>query len=413
VVVAKRLSPAIYLPALSRRLFATLPRYLLSNQGTEYENFDSVAEWTVDQVTAEDNATAGEFRSGTGSIKLTTGVGAYARIRKQIALPNNKPRAKVMVYLYAADIANINRISYMFSDNAYANYIDAVFVPSERTFRPGWNTLEENPDKWSLVGSASATYTRFRITLTPNAGTTCTMSVDSLVAGQVGAPAVCLSFDDADDSVYDEGYAYMKTKRARGTFYINTALPGTAGQVTWAQLQEMDAAGWAMGNHSNAVTDLTTLTEAQVETALLDAQTTLESNSLTKASTHVAYPSDGWNATVDKAMGDASMLTGRRVQAAGGRGAAIDANFDNKTIMHLDVYIEEATTLASITAQIDNALTYKRVIYIMTHGIGVGQISVANFRAMIDYAVQRKVPFVTIKDIWDSLSGPVTVPMLG
>ena len=51
----------------------------------------------------------------------------------------------------------------------------------------------------------------------------------------------------------------MSAHNVRGTGYIPTNLVGSTGQATWAQLQQMFAAGWTIGNQTMSNVDLTTL----------------------------------------------------------------------------------------------------------------------------------------------------------
>lgn len=65
-----------------------------------------------------------------------------------------------------------------------------------------------------------------------------------------------LMFDDGLDSVYNLAFPIMKERGIPGTFYVTTEKIGTAGYCTWEQLQEMQEAGWTIGNHTNNHVDL-------------------------------------------------------------------------------------------------------------------------------------------------------------
>lgn len=394
-------------------VYTVLPQYLLTDQGEEWGDFLDASDWTQELGTIAKNTTAGEFRVGAASITLTSQVGAAGRMYRDFTskvFNTARPRCKLTVYLYAADIDNIDRISFLIGKSNYSNYMERAFVYTDHKFHVGWNTLEVNPDQWGSGQDATTGYQRIRVTLTPKAGTQCHISVDSLMVEIVGTPAILLTFDDGQDNVYSEGYTYLKSK-GRATFFVNTSLINTAGCVTDEMLVEMDGAGWAIANHSSAITDLLTVTEAEVTTLLTNAKNTLDGYGLTKASAHVAWPSGGWSETVQAGAVTAGMLTGRHTITAG-IAPPIDANFDNRWVYPITAYVESTTTLASMKTNVDNAKIYNRLTIFVFHQIKTGTgliITPTDWRDLIDYIVAQNIPMISIADLYDSLSGSVVI----
>ncbi|HEX9028069.1 MAG TPA: polysaccharide deacetylase family protein, partial [Anaerolineales bacterium] len=110
-----------------------------------------------------------------------------------------------------------------------------------------------------------------------------------------------LCFDDSQASTYT-GLTYLKDRGRVATIYTITGTIGNTGYHTAAHLLELDAAGFAIANHTHSHTNLTTLTEAQQETELSGGRTDLEALGLTRASRHVAYPNGASNADTLTAM---------------------------------------------------------------------------------------------------------------
>jgi peptidoglycan/xylan/chitin deacetylase (PgdA/CDA1 family) len=100
------------------------------------------------------------------------------------------------------------------------------------------------------------------------------------------------TFDDASKSQYSYVYPYLKGKEIAGTFYVaineSKNNPNIYGQITPAQLLEMQNAGMEIGSHSMTHPDFTKLTDTQINYECSQSKTILESYGLTI--TNFAYP---------------------------------------------------------------------------------------------------------------------------
>lgn len=120
---------------------------------------------------------------------------------------------------------------------------------------------------------------------------------------------VLFTHDDGYTTQYTYGFGYLYTVCGKpGTIYINAS-----NQFTADQLNEMYAAGWDLGNHSDDSDPLDGLTQGEVETKLSTMKDWLDTRGYTRASDHVAYPSGGYDDNVLAAMTALSMKTGRSV----------------------------------------------------------------------------------------------------
>lgn len=394
----------------------TLPRYLLDDLGTELEGFENVPDWTPAGGSIAANNV--EFRTGTQSIKASINIGASFSMQKVVSwdFGGNAPRLRFYVYLHNT-VDEYERFRFYVSSVAnLATHFWYNQVATGIGLKQGWNAIDINPDQWLNVGgeSWSSTMVKCQVYTRASAGNTPDISYDTIVRDQVGVPVVMVTFDDADGSVYSEAYDYMHRYNVHGTFYVGTAAVGGGGQVTSAQLQEMDGDGWSIGNHTQNQVDLTTLTEAQAEAELQAAETDLNGWGLTGASRHVAYVGGAWNETVLKAMGDTSMLTGR-------------ATFENAFPMPTEnrdmdltigtINVPMATSLATVKGYVDDAISYRRVLSLLFHKIVAvpalaTEWAIDDFHALIDYLREKQVPCITINDFYDSADGPIRVPRI-
>lgn len=386
-----------------------LPQYLLTDTGYEFESFEDVTEWVINAGAAADNPV--EYRTGTQSIKMTTGVGTSATITKTLGAPVSfTDGTRARIYFYIHDLANISTIRFYMVATPWTDYFETAFVILDGwPWHSGWNAVEVFKSEWIDHGDWSNAITTIRVLVTPQPGVACSVSFDSVVVDLEGVPAFMWTFDDADDSIYTDAFPVLESRLARATFYITTDFVGLAGNVTSANLVKLDAYGWSIANHSDDITDLTTIPQAQVETKLVAARAALDGWGLTDASSHLAWPSCAFNDTTIAAAQNVSMLTARACKRP--YSPILDAYGDQLLAWPIYLYVTNATSLATMTGMIDEAIADGKLVIFQCHRVGAGgDITAANFEALADYIIASHVPFITAKDMYDLLSGPVTVP---
>ena len=218
--------------------------------------------------------------------------------------------------------------------------------------------------------------------------------------------AVAISFDDGYLSTYTDLYPYMKSKGIPGTIYaICDWIDYQQIGFTHEQLQELDANGWSIGNHTVDHTELDTLTEVEQEAELRDCKNSLDSLGLTKASSHVAYPYGLWNTDTLTAMVNTGMLTGRGTD---------DLTFDPQTVYPLEIPSGSADTLDYVKQFTDEAVANHLIYIFHGHQIGEsGDLSLADFKAWIDYLEANHIPTLTVNDVYARTFTPIDVTILG
>jgi peptidoglycan/xylan/chitin deacetylase (PgdA/CDA1 family) len=237
------------------------------------------------------------------------------------------------------------------------------------------------------------------------------ISVDAIVTSGSHQPAVMFSFDDARATGYSVAFDYMSKCGLRGTQYAKTGSVDGAGYYTWNEARIMDAAGWCIANHSDTATNLDSMSEADQETHLTTAKTSLESNGLTRASKHVAYPGGSWNADTLTAMTNLGMLTGRTILESW----FLMYGMDNQRILSRALATSAPTvTLATAKGYIDSIKSRQAVLTLYIHDLIDSPASIdwtpADFRSLVDYVVQQGIPCITIDDLYKLQSGPVSIP---
>jgi peptidoglycan/xylan/chitin deacetylase (PgdA/CDA1 family) len=105
------------------------------------------------------------------------------------------------------------------------------------------------------------------------------------------APLVVITFDDAHESIYTFGYRLMReadTSWAATHFFANTYI-GQLGNVTLAQVREMEAGGWESGGHGLTHDNLTALPPDTAAAMIKASHDFLVANGLTHESFAYAF----------------------------------------------------------------------------------------------------------------------------
>lgn len=218
-------------------------------------------------------------------------------------------------------------------------------------------------------------------------------------------PAVMIHFDDGEASLYTEAFAYMNPLGMKGTAYI---ISPPFQNVTDAQMVEMDAAGWDMGNHTTTTTHLDTLTEEEQESAISGQKTVLDGLGLTRASSHVAYPSGAFNVDTLTAMAATSMLTGRSVYSTRETMRYYAANPFLLPCKYADAVDDPDDIIDHIEAILCTGAIASIVFHdIVSSGASGNQYNRADFREIVDWIYSHRLPTLTITQVYALMSGSI------
>lgn len=212
-----------------------------------------------------------------------------------------------------------------------------------------------------------------------------------------------LMFDDARDNVYSEAYSYMQPRGIVGTTYCVSSWVGTDGYETWAQLREMDAAGWSIGNHTALHGELSGESASGVQTAVDTCKIAMDAESLGRSAQHVAYPFGGTvSANMLTGMADAGMLSGRSTIPG-----TINLSSTGFYEIPTTSYPVAATTLTGVQNAIKTARRNDTWCTVLFHGITASPAdydwSTANYQALVDWLVENAVPCITVSDLYSRM----------
>ena len=226
--------------------------------------------------------------------------------------------------------------------------------------------------------------------------------------------AKCLiDFDDGNVAQYNIAFKYMQTKGMTGTAYVNGYLNGQPQVLTIAEMQEMEAAGWIIGNHVYDHVPLTALTVDQINTELTEQINFLTNNGLALGAYYLAYPGGYSNQTVWDVMKQLGFKTGRTTDPGP------ITNLNDLDLYQIPAYVvDNTTTVAEVEGYVNNALNTDSTIVLLFHNIvdsnpGSYEYSTSNFESIIDYIAASGIDCMNINDLYQQSSSPVNIPSNG
>ncbi|MGA3127605.1 MAG: polysaccharide deacetylase family protein [Candidatus Korobacteraceae bacterium] len=96
------------------------------------------------------------------------------------------------------------------------------------------------------------------------------------LAGGCGGRSVVLTFDDGLLGHYERAFPALLERGMTATFFVNTALAGSPGYLSWDQMREMSEAGMTFGSHGREHIDYSGMEAAKARRELSRSRAELE-----------------------------------------------------------------------------------------------------------------------------------------
>lgn len=376
-------------------------------QGLLLESFNNINDWTI---------TTGTGSVDSSGLRLTTNVGSSNVYATKTISANLLSRGNFKIRFYIdneTEMAKIDAVDvYLSSSSTFAKYFNKLSFYSN--LRQGHNELIISRNDWSNTGTDDwgNTMVRLRVRLnTRDVNVPATATFESIYMGQYSRPKCILNFDDGYLATYTQGYAYMRKYGFKGTSYYNSNNMGKAAYLTKAQMDELYAAGWDIGNHTASHPNLTLLTRDQVIADIQACEDYLVANGYTRRNCykHFCYPAGYFNQSVVDAIDSMGFLTARTTLSN-----RVQANIlDNRLLLLWQNVPAEGDT-ATAFAAVDRTIAGGGVLMWGFHNL-VPTVTIPNpewditsFQALVDYLAQKKeqIDVVTTTEWYAGLSSP-------
>lgn len=360
-----------------------------------------------------------QYKTGTQSIKITSNSGANAYMTKTVNwdLSGSWNSLQFWFYVHNETLTDYGNDVYIWlsNDSGFTNYFKSGFmVGLIRTGKPGWRAFVVPKSYFNTAGSPSWAnpIVRVRFGFTAATSKVAEISFDDLVIGAVHIPAIIVCFDDGYASQYT-AFQYMKNFNMRGNIANNTGLT----LISAAQYREVEAAGWAVCNHTNSSTDLSTLSEAEQEANINGGKNDMIADGLSVGLNYLIYPSGGFNADTLTACTNTGMVIGRVTghfdkTVGGGTPILPSAEFFQVQSQGLSL-----STVAEAETLLDNGITDGMVMTFHWHNFGeAGQWTLQNFYDFVDYVrikiLAGQLYAITYDDYYKLTIGSINIPKI-
>ena len=217
---------------------------------------------------------------------------------------------------------------------------------------------------------------------------------------------VLFTFDDGWEDQYTEAFPILEGAGFKATAYVNSEFieDGEDDFMNLSQVQELNDAGWDIGNHTSTHDDIGHLTDqahmAQLKEIYTDCANWLIAKDMPRAAYHVAYPSGLYSSDLIRLLKSLEYKSGRATMY----GQQFGVQYQNE-LFNLPVYsLGDADDLLACLNGIDQAAAGGSTIILMLHRVepepGELVTTTDQLQAVVDKAKDRvaegKISVMTI-----------------
>jgi hypothetical protein len=250
----------------------------------------------------------------------------------------------------------------------------------------GWNLLSWQRGDQTTTGGGythAETTSRLMLRVSLAANKSATFYLGDVLYGYATKPQIMVWAADNGAGAYDTMFPYMQARYIPGSYMPTTdylAAP-SGSQITVAELQEMQTAGWSIVPHQTIGTALTSMTEAEIRAEIEEVFAVHQSYGFTYRDMY--YPAGGAsNALADAVMASYGIRYANNSNTTNGqKSKPLYGGMINP--LNLWSYTADGKTAGEVATAINHAVKYGGYLGILWHdGSGADE---ATFKASMDY----------------------------
>lgn len=338
------------------------------------------------------------FRTGGGAILLDSGAAALEREATSspglnFAFGENET---LKLWLYLPQVAEDHQLFLELRQGGAGNY---AWTCLNSLDVDGWFCLTRRRADFQPEGSFDwgQPVTAINLLLTaPTVRPDVRVYLDALWLGGRDFPNVVINFDDGYESDYTETFPVLSTYGMTATSFVNTDYVGYFFALDLAQMDQMYAAGWEFGNHTDSHWGLSEITIEEWLANLSAADQWLLAENYLRGRPLLSYPYGEFATPARQTIDD-------QIRAAGIAAARTVISFPletgsgriNSLRYPATVKLGPETSLEAARTAIDEAVRYGHSVVISGHEIvdgpaGPYKWNRADFAALVDYLAQKR-----------------------
>lgn len=386
----------------------TLPQNLRKSEGTPIDDFQTIGNWVARYGSREVDPVY--YKQGTQGIKITNttaGENRAAITRSGLNL-SLVGKSQIAMWLYVHDRAKLDNFRVYLYSSASA-YFQATIAGQD--LDQGWNwVVLQRADFITWNGATWDTIIKLTFQLSAHSGQVASMTFAGLYSDPVMLPRVVIGFDDCYASVHDIALPMFQAAGIRGVMYLSTDFvkSNPAVFLSEAKVEALYSAGWDISIHTKGHIRLTDVSDAEVVEQVNGCRNWILDRGYVRGANHMSYPFGSHSQRVVDIVNDLGFVTARTVRST----TAQYNQPNNRLTIPIKMTLTYNTTIASVQAAVDSALTTNGTIIFYGHSIATDAgtsdttTPTAVLQALVDRCVQRKAQVVTMSEWWDQLSNP-------
>ena len=339
------------------------------------------------------------------------------------SVPNWATTEQVCVRIYLPDVTKVAQIQVMYGTTSFSNISTTTYNLNNGTANlfSGWHTIFGGADNaGSNTVAAGDTINAMRIRVFASGGQAYDYWLDTFKVANYSRPKLVLTYDDADDGLFDYAKPTLLTYGLKASFGVATHLIGTndALYLTQSELLALRDDGHDIYSHNDSNSTISTLGTTAYLAAYDAGVNYLRSIGI--SNDFIYHP---WVQGLHTDAGIAGMIA-RGVKVARGAGTVyplqhVGNGLDQKIYAMDGRSLSAATTLVTWQASVDNAILYRKTMFSICHDVvasgasGRAQINDADHTAAIAYAVAKQrqglIDIVPVSDWYLGLTQPALV----
>ena len=260
-----------------------------------------LSEWSKQSSAGTIIQNTTDFISGSESLDFITPATANGSVFADKSItPTDMTNAVFRVAVKCSDYTKFNGIWCDLGDSPMTNSFRLNVVQDPRSLRDGdWNYITfSSADLRSTTGTPNWTnISKIRLRVNASGAAAATVTFDNISYSiSESKPKVVITFDDGYKTDISVAKPIMDEHGLVGTSYtIKDRIDVDPARMTLADLKHLQMLNWSVESHGSP--DLTTLSEAELESEFEDITSYLKANGFSGYN-HYAYPMGRYNSTV-------------------------------------------------------------------------------------------------------------------
>lgn len=394
----------------------TLPQNYVIDDGTLFESFDALGDWTASPASPGTLAISTDgYNGGSDSLAITSATSANNKQAIKTISKNFSGHGHVFTFMVKPDNYTGTIVIGFSSQTSFATQYMNASVSSTGMKKNKWNFVRLTKNDFSATGGESwaNNMIRMRFRNVSNSATEpSTALFDDLKLNKVIRPICIFETDNIANKSngVDKMFLILDAYGWSGTANVQTNLIGTLNACSVQDLNTLYEAGWDFGNHTVDHSNLTSLSVADAIANVNECRDTLLSYGWSRAAYHIAYPQGATSDELNSALEAAGYLSGRKTTAS----TQIVPVADYFTLD--EVSLESSSiNLVQAKSKVDEAIEKGRTVRFMIEGLHDSSPSsiqwlTSDFQALVDYVRAKEIAGMisvkTVSEWYNGLTNP-------